>query len=185
MKDNYYEEAKMIKKLNNQLTYLINEYTNLNAIDEDANLILNYVWLGNYHVAHDFNFVVSAKIKYIINATTNVSNKFNFVDYTNFIIEDEDACHENLLNMINYGADVINEAIKEKQSILVHCKKGHHRSATIIVFYLMKYKNMPLIDAVCLIKKIRPNAFKRMTCMLRTLIYYECMRIQVTKHYLG
>jgi len=75
--------------------------------------------------------------------------------------------------MIEQGADAINKAVSENSIVLVHCKRGHHRSATIVAFYLMKYKNMSLVDAIFFIKKSRPTAFRKMTCMLETLIWFE------------
>lgn len=145
--------------------------------EADANLLFDYVWLGNYRVADDFNFVTDNRIRHIINATYDIPNSFAFINYTTFSIQDQDACNQSILDMLDQGADIINSAIIKKQSILVHCKRGHHRSASIIAFYLMKYYNMSLGDAIYFIKCKRPTAFRRMTCMLQTLIDYEYCKI--------
>jgi len=93
---------------------------------------------------------------------TLVFNEINYnLDYDNFFV------------MLNEGADIIDYAQKMGKAILVHCKRGHHRSASIVVFYLMKYQGMSLVDAICMVKAKRPTAFARETCLLRTLIQIE------------
>jgi hypothetical protein len=144
--------------------------------EANVNLITNFIWLGNMYISQDLDFMTRYGIKYIINVTSDVPNKFDFIHYVRFPIHDRDACKINLMEMMDQGADVINEAVSTKQQILIHCKRGHHRSASIIAFYLMKYHNMSLRNAICLIKQIRPTSFRRMTCMMRTLICYDYFR---------
>lgn len=161
--------GQLIKKINN----LIINYTINDKPERDADLIMDKLWLGNYHVASDFNFVTSEQIGTIINATKNIPNTFDFINYFNYCIEDKDACEKNLLYQIEEAADKIHYSIINKIAVLVHCKNGHHRSASIVAFYLIKYHNISLVQAVYLIKKARPLAFKRINCMLKTLILYE------------
>ncbi|XWV25296.1 dual specificity phosphatase [Tupanvirus deep ocean] len=168
-------ENKEIKlgNLNRDVNNIIVYCSGEKGKETDADLIIDNIWLGNSTAAHDPLFIKSKYIEFVINATDSVPNKFDFVDYTTYPIADVDACHKNLLYLIEDGADKINKVVSTNKPILVHCKRGHHRSASIVAFYLMKYKNMSLIDAICLIKQSRPTAFRRMTCMLRTLIIYE------------
>ena len=173
-----YGDELILGNLYRQINKLICDFSSLKGSEADANLIFGSVWLGNMKVAHDYNFVTSKRIGYIINVTDDVYNKFPFIDYTQFPIKDVEACYQNLFNMIDNGADLINKAVKENKPILIHCKRGHHRSASIITFYLMKYQNMSLVDAIHLIKKKRPTAFRRFTCMLNNLILYEYQRIK-------
>lgn len=162
--------------INRQINDLIIKCSNTKGTETDADLIIDNIWLGNMYVAHDYNFVVSKGIKSIINVTDDVPNKFTFIDYCNFFIKDIDACDEDLIKLIEYGADVVHEAVSNNGPVLVHCKRGHHRSASVIAFYLMKYHKMSLIDAISYIKCIRPTAFRRMTCLLQNLILYEYNR---------
>ena len=53
----------------------------------------------------------------------------------------------------------INSAIKRKHNILVHCKMGISRSATIVTAYLIKYKKMSVNDALLLVKKKHAPTF--------------------------
>ena len=170
------DTEQKIGKLISVINDLIVNYSDYKGSEADANLIMNQIWLGNLNTAQDFNFVTSKQIKAIINATTDVPNKFDFIDYTNYYIKDEDACKENLMYVMECGANIINSSVIDQKPILVHCKRGHHRSASIIAFYLMKYHNMSLIYAIYLIKTARPTTFRRITCMLQELILYEINR---------
>ena len=164
--------GEITKNINN----LITKFPTNDRPEPDATMILSGIWLGNCIAAHDSNFVRSKNIKYIINATDVVPNKFQSITYVKFSIRDDDACQENLLESINYCADIIHKAKSENNAILIHCKKGHHRSAAIVAFYLMKYHNISLIDAVYMIKSFRPTTFVRMTCMLKSLICYQASK---------
>lgn len=159
------------KDIIRQLKNIITFGTKPNSAN--ANLIVKNLWLGNCLAAHDIDFVTQQHIKYIINVTDDVPNKFPFINYTSYKIKDIYACHKNLFRIINEAADIIHHVLSSNSAILVHCKQGHHRSATIVVFYLMKYQDMSLIDAVKFVKNIRPNAFRRINCMLKTLIIDE------------
>jgi protein-tyrosine phosphatase len=51
---------------------------------------------------------------------------------------------------------IINESIHLKQPILVHCQAGISRSASVIISWLMVYKNMTYEDAYTYVKERRP-----------------------------
>lgn len=162
--------GEIIKNINN----LITNFPPNNQPEADATMILNNIWLGNWIAAYDYRFIRGKKIKYIINATDNIPNKFpSDVTYINFFLHDNDACKLDFMQEINYCADIIHKAVSENSAILIHCKRGHHRSASIVAYYLMKYHSMTLVDAIYLIKSLRPTAFVRMTCMVKTLISYQ------------
>lgn len=168
--------GQLIKNINDLIVNFNNINGSVPTNSPDANLIMENIWLGNSSVAQDFNFMVSKKINTIINITKDISNYFDFIDYVNYFIRDDDACQINLFYVMEQGAKIINDVVSNKKTILVHCKRGHHRSACVVAFYLMKYHNISLICAISLIKNIRPTAFRRITCMLQELILYEIKR---------
>lgn len=172
-----YGNELILGDLNKKVNFLIVTYSKQKGTESNANLVFKNIWLGNEHAATDIQFVYDKNIKCIINVTTHVQNIFPFVNYLKIPIKDFNACESNLLQIIEIGADTIHQAIQTNNTVLVHCKKGHHRSAAILAFYLMKYNGMNLLDSIYLIKKVRPTAFRKMTCMLQTLIYYEYNRL--------
>lgn len=163
----------LIRQINNII--ISNKKTK--GTETHADFLFNYVWLGNIYAANSLDFLKNNAIKYIINVTPETINRFTFIEYATFPINDSEACYNNYISIMENAADIIDKAISEKKPILVHCKRGHHRSACIIAFYLMKYHKMTLANSIHLIKNIRPTAFRRMTCMLKTLIYYEYLSI--------
>lgn len=163
-------------QLNKEINNLITFYTNNEYSESNADLISNNIWLGNYIAAHDFDFITNNKINYIINACDDIPNKFPFINYINYPIKDINACYHDLLQIFVDGANTIHNIVDNNQSVLIHCKRGHHRSACILAFYFMSYHHMSLPRAIYIIKQIRPSSFRRMTCMLQTLINYELQR---------
>lgn len=161
--------------LTKKINKIISTLHRTDTLEPDANLILKgSLWLGNLRVAHDPRFIGRKRIRYIVNATKNTQNVFPFIRYFVFPFRDIDMRYQNLLPMMENGADAIHRAVSSGSTILVHCKNGHHRSASIVALYLMKYHGMTLVDAIMFIKKKRPGTFDRMTYILRALIWYEC-----------
>lgn len=176
----YLRELKNDEKnygyLQKQINDIIVWWPKPTSTEPDGNLVFKNVWLGNKFLAHDYDFVTREKINHIINITDDTDNKFPFIDYTNLPIRDETACSYDLYSSMEKIVDSMHDSINNNKPILVHCKRGHHRSASVIALYLMKYYNMSLVDAIKFIKQKRPLAFRRMTCMVDTLIKYENKR---------
>lgn len=167
--------GNLYKQVNNLITD--NHFDSI--YENNADLIMDYLWLGNSKSAHDVKFVLSNKIRCIINVTKNIQNKFShikLITYVRLPIDDKEACQKNLFTIMEKGADYLNNVVSLQYPILVHCKRGHHRSASIVALYLMKYYRISLLDAIHFIKRFRPSTFRRMTCMLRALIHYEYAR---------
>lgn len=57
--------------------------------------------------------------------------------------------------LIDKGADWINDHINKGKDVLVHCKSGKGRSATLMAAYLIKYKGLNPVQAIAWIKAQR------------------------------
>jgi len=55
----------------------------------------------------------------------------------------------------------VHSSIQNKHPVLIHCMEGMHRSCTLAVCYLMKYKNMSIKEAMVFVKSKRSVAFNR------------------------
>lgn len=75
------------------------------------------------------------------------------------------------------AADYIDNVLKNKGKVFVHCQMGVSRSATLVVAFLMLKQRMNVIDAVSTIKAKRdifPNdGFLKQLCILNKEIH-EC-----------
>jgi protein-tyrosine phosphatase len=69
----------------------------------------------------------------------------------------------NVFRMFNVTSKIIATNISD--GILVHCKKGHHRSSSIVTAYLIKDTDYTYEEAIIKINKLRPLAMRRYTCM--------------------
>lgn len=133
----------------------------------DASLIYNDVqsgwklFLGSITNANDKKFIENEKIKYVVNTAfenklinNDITIKVNNFNLKDHIDEKIDNYFDDMFNIINYCR-------LQNVNILICCKKGISRSATIIIAYLMKYNNMNFNDAYLYVKRkrniIEPN----------------------------
>merc|ERR1711963_297769 len=71
-----------------------------------------------------------------------------------------DVPQTNITKYFDQASDFIEEAINSNGRILVHCLMGMSRSATLVLAFLVKRRQMDLIEALKLVKSsrdIRPN----------------------------
>lgn len=53
--------------------------------------------------------------------------------------------------------EFIDAARKRNENVLVHCQAGKSRSASVVIYYLMKRYSISFEDAYCHVAKIRPE----------------------------
>jgi dual specificity phosphatase 9 len=139
----------------------------------NATPILKNLWLGNAIIAKNNNFLVNNNIKYIINVSTNVPNYFSDLTYLNISVNDKFIKPQDTINIFNNTGKFIYNALKNNEGILVHCKKGDNKSASIIASFLIKYIKLNLIDAVRYLIAIKPNCLSRITNFTKGLTLYS------------
>jgi protein-tyrosine phosphatase len=136
--------------------------------------IVPNLWLGNYEAASDHNFFKNKNIKLVINITKDIPNFFfdTNVKYLKIPVDDDNLCNKNLNKLFDYLTFIIHNCLNRNVPVFVHCKRGHHRSACVVIAYLIKYLNYPLNEAIKYINSLRYCAMVRQTCMTRALILY-------------
>lgn len=143
-------------------------------IENDANEIMKGLWLGNSNSAYDLTFLRNNNIKNIISVIPDFNYQYRIHDINYMIIPISDKFLENINtnNIFNVATEFIRYCLTNNQNILVHCKRGHHRSATIILAYFIKYLKYNYKQSVDYITKYRPLALRRDTNILRSLFIW-------------
>ena len=62
---------------------------------------------------------------------------------------------------MNEAADFIEAQLKSGRNVYVHCRAGQGRSAIAIAAYLIKYRDMTLVEAINCIEQSRPHSTVR------------------------
>ena len=82
----------------------------------------------------------------------------------------------NYIKESNYLFEITNrfiyEALNHDKGILVLCYAGHHRSASVVLAFLLKYLNIPFETAIKYIRSIRPSTLRRKTRMVISAYKY-------------
>jgi len=58
-------------------------------------------------------------------------------------------------DQLDMGSAIIDQAVKNKQIVYVHCTNGHGRSPTMAASYYIRFKNMSTDEAIKLIENKR------------------------------
>jgi rhodanese-related sulfurtransferase len=66
-----------------------------------------------------------------------------------------DDTRQEMLAYWQEGSAIIQQCFVERQKILVHCAMWKSRSASLVAYYLMKYKNLSMDEALSHLKKCR------------------------------
>lgn len=160
------------------INYLIDNYSCPKGSENDADLIIPYVWLGNARAAQNRQALAERDITSIVNVSDTMTEKFPEINYLTFPLKDSPIYRNQYIDIMNQCVVFIQNAIARQESVLIHCKRGHHRSAALLAYYLMIVDNMSLLRAMACIKKSRPTGFRRMTHMLECLIDFEIRKHQ-------
>jgi protein-tyrosine phosphatase len=111
--------------------------------------IINNLWLGDYKDGLNTTFLVEKKINVIINATGNLPfvQDLNNIEKIRVPLIDEVGAKlmESNEKMEFYLEKIVEHIYKKLmlgRVILVHCRKGRQRSASLVCAFLMRYGGM-------------------------------------------
>jgi protein-tyrosine phosphatase len=148
-----YGADKSVKRFNGDNTYfdeLYNLYSEPTKIDD-------CIYLGSAYNAANYKTLLDNDIKTIVNITSEISNYYEDIDdftYINFKIYDT----QNDSFDIDFFDNIYETIIKHQKkgnNMLIHCYAGRSRSASIVLYYLMKKKNISILEAYEYLKKKR------------------------------
>lgn len=134
--------------------------------------ITDYLYISNGKTARDSSLLTSLKINCIFNATQEVKDIcIPSVEYVRVPVSDSPVAQ--LHEHFDTVAGKIDAVREQGGRVLVHCCAGVSRSATLCLAYLLKYRDMSLIEAHALVKKCRP-IIRPNSGFWKQLIDYEC-----------
>lgn len=118
--------------------------TTLNQISyPDAHKIINLggnIWLGNQKSAHDSDFLYKNNINVIINCSNNIPF-LEEIKWKYRISVDDDRKFTSIIKLKRTLPKIrkkIAYHMSKKQNVLIHCRAGVQRSATVVCYFLMK-----------------------------------------------
>ena len=143
------------------MEYIKNKFIDLYTFFgySDYNKIINNLYVGNYKSCQN-EIITKENFEIIINCTPNLP--FHSKNTTNYRLNVKDNISYNSNFIILKKALILLPIIHKhigKTKILIHCRAGQQRSATLATMYLMKYHNMSAEKAKNFIREKRPNAF--------------------------
>jgi protein-tyrosine phosphatase len=110
----------------------------------------------------DQQFIYSKSIRSVIDLTNGAHIKTLVKPISIYKINVEDNVSTNIRPYFKQSYNFINDAINKGQNVLVFCRAGMSRSASIAIYYLMKRYNISYYDAYRFLKSKRkhtkPNA---------------------------
>ncbi len=154
----------MIDLFNNFMKSIL--FISGNEISDYHEIIPN-LYVGNSIAAKDYckNFDI------IINATPSVPFYSKISKNIRISVKDDRTQHSNLKLAIETEKllPYLHTYLKHNKKVLVHCRAGMQRSASIVAAYLIRYKKYSINDAKEIIKSKRNIAFMPLTNFPLTL----------------
>lgn len=129
----------------------------------NAHEIVPGLWLGNSKAALDSKWLAQKNITVVFNATKDLP--FSTLIKKQYRIPvDDNLQPDEIRNMTLWSQEamykIIEEHIKNGNTVLIHCAAGMQRSAALVAMYLIATKGMGPQQAISFIQGIRPIAFR-------------------------
>ncbi len=164
-------EAEMGESLEKYKTFIDKEMLVILGQMDPASKITDYLYLGSEWNASNLEELRQNGITHILNVTREIDNFFPAVfTYKNVREYDEEATE--LLKYLDRTYKFIRGAKETGGKVLVHCKMGISRSATVTIAYVMKEYCLNLEESLKMVKG-RRNIVKPNKSFLRQLEVYE------------
>lgn len=132
-----------------------------------VNKIIEQIWLGDKDTAKSEEFLKDNKISVVINCSRNIKNYFRknkTIEYYRVKVNDR-LRDEDVLDMNAQIMDVVNymyNKYADGHNILVHCRKGRQRSATVVTAFLsLLHPDKEVYELMEMVKEKREVVFNK------------------------
>jgi protein-tyrosine phosphatase len=123
--------------------------------------ITKHVWVGSEATASDKDFLNKHKIKLVVNCTVDVPRTSN-IPMLRIPIHDAAFDAKKLTKYLNMTSMAIRDVTRYGGNVLVHCRAGQNRSATVTAAYLMSIHGMTAKESMNTIRKKKFETFRPM-----------------------
>ena len=154
------EDTKLVKMM--KLINMVQLSSTIKILkDDNAPIeIIPHLFLGSIGSASNLKELQNCKITHIVCCAKGIKNFFpNNFKYLNLDLLDSETA--DIKKYFGASNKFIDDAIRNNGNVLVHCHAGVSRSSTILIAYIMKYKEMKLDKVLELIRskreKVNPN----------------------------
>lgn len=130
----------------------------------DCAKILDNLYIGSIYSAHSDSLRYH-KFDAVINASCEIEATKTHTNYMKIEISD---CEKEFI--FSYF-DVVNDFIKSKNRVLLHCGAGISRSATFVLAYLVGECKFPLIEAIKHVKSMRATICPNDGFLVQLILY--------------
>ena len=114
--------------------------------------IIDNIYLGDFRTADNLDILKEHNITHIINCAFNLPNKYpEQITYKRLELRDE--TDQPIIEKLEEAYQFIKE--NKDKNIFVHCVFGKSRSASVVIFYIMKEKKLNFNEAKNFVKNIR------------------------------
>ena len=120
--------------------------------DDNMNYIIDNIYLGNSEAANNEEYLKEYNISTVINCAedlTSVYKELKFMELNLYGIYEQ-----NLFPKFDIAYKYIK--LHSKNNILIHCVVGMSRSASLVIFYMMKEKGWDYDTCYKYVKERRP-----------------------------
>ena len=138
---------------------------------DPINYIIDNIYLGNKVAAKDEDLLKSYNVTAVVNCAGDF--KSNYKDLRFIAFNWDDSSSQNLLPEIEVGYKFIKKNSKGKNNIFVHCQAGRSRSASMVLFYIMKEKGWDFDKTYKYVKEKRPCVSPNRGFRKQLQDYYE------------
>ena len=123
----------------------------LNLILSGMDFICDNIYLGDKEAARDESYLKQNNITRVVNCAHELTSDYNDIRFLELNFYDD----SNILPRFEVAYKFIKKQIEN--NILIHCVHGRNRSASLVVFYLMKEKGWDFDTCINFIKEKRPK----------------------------
>lgn len=134
------------------------------------------------HEASDINWLKKHRITHIVNCAFELPEYHRDAGIKYISLKLNDIPNQPIYHTLEPSHSFIKSAASKRGKILVHCAAGISRSASIVIYHLMKTYKITYNDALNMLRQVRPivnpnNGFEKQLIVLEKSDGHQPFRV--------